>query len=253
MSLHSSTSSAHHHHRGSSSGSTLTTALKFVSIPLAKDVFDPESATVEQCWRVVANATMTLFQGEGLKVNIETLNSCLGKILRTKSHSDVVNDLRTLLVTGMAPMRDKLVALGEDKLIHRTVEVWMFFNGTLLPYFLGIFEPLQMHPDRVDLPTLLEYGDSASSAFVRDLIVTAFRKEVLSTQLDRLKSRQHAFFGRANSLFFLSTAVAIDGYCGETRPERRNAGQLLTLLQIVSLVSYNTRDEEVRSPVLPID
>lgn len=199
MSLHSSTSSAHHHHRGSSSGSTLTTALKFVSIPLAKDVFDPESATVEQCWRVVANATMTLFQGEGLKVNIETLNSCLGKILRTKSHSDVVNDLRTLLVTGMAPMRDKLVALGEDKLIHRTVEVWMFFNGTLLPYFLGIFEPLQMHPDRVDLPTLLEYGDSASSAFVRDLIVTAFRKEVLSTQLDRLKSRQHASFGRANS------------------------------------------------------
>lgn len=53
------------------------------------------------------------------------------------------DEINELLKNGMLTLNAKLGDVPDEKLVSRLVEVWSFFFGTVLPYFEGVFLPLQ--------------------------------------------------------------------------------------------------------------
>ena len=54
------------------------------------------------------------------------------------------DEISELLKNGMLTLNAKLGDVPDEKLVSRLVEVWSFFFGTVLPYFEGVFLPLQI-------------------------------------------------------------------------------------------------------------
>lgn len=54
------------------------------------------------------------------------------------------DEIHELLNNGMLTLNAKLGDVPDEKLVSRLVEVWSFFFGTVLPYFEGVFLPLQI-------------------------------------------------------------------------------------------------------------
>jgi len=54
------------------------------------------------------------------------------------------DEINELLKNGMLTLNAKLGDVPDEKLVSRLVEVWSFFFGTVLPYFEGVFLPLQI-------------------------------------------------------------------------------------------------------------
>ncbi|KAI8596355.1 HbrB-like-domain-containing protein [Dissophora ornata] len=97
----------------------------------------------EDVWRDLCIRVLTLFNGQGLAGTIEELN---------------------------------------DLLVARLVEVWSFFFGTVLPYFEGVFLPLQ-----TELKTDAGRNhDDSEPENVRTMALTGFRDLVILPMVDRL-------------------------------------------------------------------
>ncbi|KAK3838585.1 MAG: hypothetical protein JOS17DRAFT_679310 [Linnemannia elongata] len=95
----------------------------------------------EDVWQALCIKVLTLFNGQGLTGAIEDLN--------------------------------------ELKLVSRLVEGWSFFFGTVLPYFEGVFLPLQ-----IDLKTY--HAKKITRKNVRTMALAAFRDQVILPMVDRL-------------------------------------------------------------------
>lgn len=62
----------------------------------------------------------------------------------TRNPFALCDEINELLKNGMLTLNAKLGDVPDEKLVSRLVEVWSFFFGTVLPYFEGVFLPLQI-------------------------------------------------------------------------------------------------------------
>ncbi|KAF9933964.1 hypothetical protein FBU30_003908 [Linnemannia zychae] len=98
----------------------------------------------EDVWQALCIKVLTLFNGQGLTGAIEDLNELVRKSLQTRSPHALCEEITELLKNGMLTLNAKLGDVPDEKLVSRLVEVWSFFFGTVLPYFEGVFLPLQI-------------------------------------------------------------------------------------------------------------
>ncbi|KAG0228835.1 hypothetical protein BGW42_001915 [Actinomortierella wolfii] len=95
-------------------------------------------------WQALCIKVLTLFNGQGLTGAIEDLNELVRRCIREKKTNVLYEDIQELLRNGMLTLNAKLSYVPDEKLVSRLVEVWSFFFGTVLPYFEGVFLPLQL-------------------------------------------------------------------------------------------------------------
>lgn len=62
----------------------------------------------------------------------------------TRNAFALCDEINELLKNGMLTLNAKLGDVPDEKLVSRLVELWSFFFGTVLPYFEGVFLPLQI-------------------------------------------------------------------------------------------------------------
>lgn len=62
----------------------------------------------------------------------------------TRNAFALCDEISELLKNGMLTLNAKLGDVPDEKLVSRLVELWSFFFGTVLPYFEGVFLPLQI-------------------------------------------------------------------------------------------------------------
>jgi hypothetical protein len=70
----------------------------------------------------------------------------------------------------------KLSTVAPEKLASRTAEIWTFFYGTVIPYFQGVFLPLEVE---------LRYQHVNESS-VRRMLLAAFRDCFVLQYLDKI-------------------------------------------------------------------
>ncbi|KAI8356960.1 HbrB-like-domain-containing protein [Mortierella sp. GBAus27b] len=108
-----------------------------------------QGLSTEDVWQTLCIKVLTLFNGQGLTGAIEDLN--------------------------------------ELKLVSRLVEVWSFFFGTVLPYFEGVFLPLQIELKAKHAKKMLEKSIADSEPEnVRTMALSGFRDLVIIPMVDRL-------------------------------------------------------------------
>ncbi|KAG0018166.1 hypothetical protein BGZ80_007491 [Entomortierella chlamydospora] len=98
----------------------------------------------EDNWQSLCIKVLTLFNGQGLTGAIEDLNELVRKSLQSRTPFALCDEINELLKNGMLTLNAKLGDVPDEKLVSRLVEVWSFFFGTVLPYFEGVFLPLQI-------------------------------------------------------------------------------------------------------------
>ncbi|ORZ28626.1 HbrB-like-domain-containing protein [Lobosporangium transversale] len=98
----------------------------------------------EDVWQALCIKVLTLFNGQGLTGAIEDLNDLVKGCLQKRTAFALCNEINELLKNGMLTLNAKLGDVPDEKLVSRLVEVWSFFFGTVLPYFEGVFLPLQI-------------------------------------------------------------------------------------------------------------
>ncbi|KAG0309938.1 hypothetical protein BGZ98_000026 [Dissophora globulifera] len=98
----------------------------------------------EDVWQALCIKVLTLFNGQGLTGAIEDLNELVRRCLYTRTALALCDEINELLKNGMLTLNAKLGDVPDEKLVSRLVEVWSFFFGTVLPYFEGVFLPLQI-------------------------------------------------------------------------------------------------------------
>ncbi|KAI1321630.1 hypothetical protein EDD11_003110 [Mortierella claussenii] len=103
-----------------------------------------QSHATEDVWQALCIKVLTLFNGQGLTGAIEDLNDLVRRCLSTRSAFVLCDEINELLKNGMLTLNAKLGDVPDEKLVSRLVEVWSFFFGTVLPYFEGVFLPLQV-------------------------------------------------------------------------------------------------------------
>ncbi|KAF9432678.1 hypothetical protein BGZ76_010462 [Entomortierella beljakovae] len=102
------------------------------------------SHSTEDVWQALCIKVLTLFNGQGLTGAIEDLNDLVRRCLQTRNAFVLCDEINELLKNGMLTLNAKLGDVPDEKLVSRLVEVWSFFFGTVLPYFEGVFLPLQI-------------------------------------------------------------------------------------------------------------
>ncbi|KAG0375880.1 hypothetical protein BGX24_008562 [Mortierella sp. AD032] len=98
----------------------------------------------EDVWQALCIKVLTLFNGQGLTGAIEDLNELVLRCLATRNAFTLCDEINELLKNGMLTLNAKLGDVPDEKLVSRLVEGWSFFFGTVLPYFEGVFLPLQI-------------------------------------------------------------------------------------------------------------
>ncbi|KAF8943984.1 hypothetical protein BGZ47_004789 [Haplosporangium gracile] len=98
----------------------------------------------EDVWQALCIKVLTLFNGQGLTGAIEDLNELVRRSLTTRNAFMLCDEINELLKNGMLTLNAKLGDVPDEKLVSRLVEGWSFFFGTVLPYFEGVFLPLQI-------------------------------------------------------------------------------------------------------------
>ncbi|KAF9211835.1 hypothetical protein BGZ59_007555 [Podila verticillata] len=100
--------------------------------------------STEDVWQALCIKVLTLFNGQGLTGAIEDLNDLVRRCLMTRNAFALCDEISELLKNGMLTLNTKLGDVPDEKLVSRLVELWSFFFGTVLPYFEGVFLPLQI-------------------------------------------------------------------------------------------------------------
>ncbi|KAG0257940.1 hypothetical protein BG011_003671 [Mortierella polycephala] len=127
-----------------------------------------QSHATEDVWQALCIKVLTLFNGQGLTGAIEDLNDLVRRCLQTRTPFMLCDEINELLKNGMLTLNAKLGDVRDDKLVSRLVEVWSFFFGTVLPYFEGVFLPLQIelktcHAKKMTRRTPSGHGNGAGS------------------------------------------------------------------------------------------
>ncbi|KAJ2913458.1 hypothetical protein MD484_g6937, partial [Candolleomyces efflorescens] len=96
-------------------------------------------------WSALHVHVLPLFNGEGLKLNIEDLNGLVKAHIKTVVSSspsralvNLENDASELIASGMTTLNAKLMNVDDEKLLSRVVETWGFFWDQILTYVEGV-------------------------------------------------------------------------------------------------------------------
>ncbi|CAG8705381.1 20949_t:CDS:2 [Cetraspora pellucida] len=135
---------------------------------ITKELEKLEQSGQDDKWASLSAKVLPLFNGLGLKAYIEDLNELVRCCIKDRSPQLLRDDINNLLLTGMSTLNGKLKDVPDEKLVSRLVEIWAFYFGTVLPYFEGVFLPLQMQAtaQRDDMN-------------VRRLVLMSFRDHVI--------------------------------------------------------------------------
>ncbi|RIB11966.1 HbrB-like-domain-containing protein [Gigaspora rosea] len=136
-------------------------------------------------WASLGAKVLPLFNGLGLKAYIEDLNELVRCCIKDRSPQLLRDDINSLLLTGMSTLNGKLRGVPDEKLVSRLVEIWSFYFGTVLPYFEGVFLPLQMQA------TAQHQRDNMN---VRRLVLMSFRDHVILPIGDRVEDAFNKLF-----------------------------------------------------------
>ncbi|KAG9072480.1 hypothetical protein KI688_000251 [Linnemannia hyalina] len=118
----------------------------------------------EDVWQALCIKVLTLFNGQGLTGAIEDLNELVRRCLTTRNAFTLCDEINELLKNGMLTLNAKLGDVPDEKLVSRLVEGWSFFFGTVLPYFEGVFLPLQIELKTYHARNMTRKVQVASSA-----------------------------------------------------------------------------------------
>ncbi|KAI9137883.1 HbrB-like-domain-containing protein [Paraphysoderma sedebokerense] len=138
-------------------------------------------------WDQICRRVFPLFNGEGIKGNIEDLNELVSQYLGQQLYGTIIEEVKDLLQHGMQMMNTKLSTVPDERILNATVETWRFFFGTVLPYFQGVFLPLQ-----------LEIKGSTLVSNVRTLALIAFREQIILPIVPKLKAGFPGMFKEIN-------------------------------------------------------
>ncbi|CAG8509540.1 8298_t:CDS:2 [Acaulospora morrowiae] len=178
-----STSSGPLHEKSMSTGSIATNSSSNMP-PYKHDILkDPERYEHDK-WSTIVVKVLPLFNGEGLKACIEDLNELVRNCIKDRSQKSLYDDINSLLLNGMSTLNGKLRGVPDEKLVSRLVELWSFYLGTVIPYFEGVFLPLQVQ-------TTAQHRDHMS---VRRLVLMSFRDHVILPMGDRVEDAFNKLF-----------------------------------------------------------
>ncbi|KAJ3539267.1 hypothetical protein NMY22_g4814 [Coprinellus aureogranulatus] len=189
-------------------------SLTLNSVPAGTSQVSILSTTTDP-WSALHVHVLPLFNGEGLKITIEDLNTLVKKHISTVVSSspsralvNLENDASELIASGMTTLNAKLMNVDDDKLVSRVVETWGFFWDQILTYVEGVLLPLQTDPLLSSLsrtPKTHPRGNSQSglgqstqtsvpalagpSIDVRTIALRAFRDRVVYPLYQRLYAR----------------------------------------------------------------
>jgi hypothetical protein len=90
--------------------------------------------------------------------------------------AQIAERVQDLIKTGLAIFNSKLAGISSEKLAPRAVEIWTFFYGTVIPYFHGVFLPLEME---------LRSQHHAETS-IRRMLLFGFRDSIVLPSIDRL-------------------------------------------------------------------
>jgi len=86
-------------------------------------------------------------------------------------------EINELLESGMFTLNGKLRGVPDEKLVSRLVELWSFYFGTVIPYFEGVFLPLQIHNSTTQ----------QNHTSIRRLVLMSFRDHVILPMGNRVE------------------------------------------------------------------
>lgn len=99
-----------------------------------------------------------------LQFHPHTVLYILRRCLTTRNAFTLCDEINELLKNGMLTLNAKLGDVPDEKLVSRLVEGWSFFFGTVLPYFEGVFLPLQIELKTYHAKNMSRKVQVASSA-----------------------------------------------------------------------------------------
>ncbi|CAG8540004.1 15883_t:CDS:2 [Dentiscutata erythropus] len=151
---------------------------------IAKEIERLEQAGQDDKWASLGKKVLPLFNGLGLKAYIEDLNELVRCCMKDRSPQLLRDDINNLLLTGMSTLNGKLRGVPDEKLVSRLVEIWSFYFGTVLPYFEGVFLPLQTQAT----------AQHQRDMNVRRLVLMSFRDHVILPIGDRVEDAFNKLF-----------------------------------------------------------
>ncbi|CAG8433012.1 6314_t:CDS:2 [Ambispora gerdemannii] len=145
-------------------------------------------------WLTLCINVLPLFNGEGLKMSIEDLNELLRGCIRDKTTESLYNDIIELLASGMSTLNSKLRDVPDEKLVSRLNELWSFYFGTVIPYFEGVFLPLQIQANNSTTATINALSHNSVNSLVRRMVLMSFRDQVILPMGDRVDEAFNKLF-----------------------------------------------------------
>ncbi|KAG6862302.1 hypothetical protein C0995_016000 [Termitomyces sp. Mi166 len=161
-------------------------------------------------WGALHVHVLPLFNGEPLRIPIEDLNLLVNRHIQSvvssspsKALSTLENDASDLIASGMVTLNAKLIAIDDEKLIPRVVEIWGFFWDQVLlplqtdPLLLALYRTPKTHHHRPSSPPRQPTkGTAASTAAVsashidvRCVALRSFRDKVILPLSQRMYQR----------------------------------------------------------------
>ncbi|KAG9298732.1 hypothetical protein G9A89_012800 [Geosiphon pyriformis] len=141
-------------------------------------------------WQTLCTNVLPLFNGEGLKMCIEDLNDLLRRCINDKTPESLYYEINELLASGMSTLNSKLRDVPDEKLVSRLNELWSFYFGTVIPYFEGVFLPLQIQ----SASQLLSSNLAGEEVSIRRMVLMSFRDQVILPMGDRVDEAFNKLF-----------------------------------------------------------
>ncbi|ODQ64769.1 HbrB-like protein [Nadsonia fulvescens var. elongata DSM 6958] len=153
----------------------------------------------DDAWALLCSRVLPLFNGEGLRVPVEDLNTLVLMHINLRIQENVgakalLLEFQDLLKTGLFSLDNSLQRLPNNKLLPRLVYVWKFFFSQVLPYWEAVFLPLQLEFEGNGqvLGNLSDkywsiYSVSLANLSVRTLTLDGFGEYVLLPLIPRLE------------------------------------------------------------------
>lgn len=157
---------------------------------------DERLEVYEDVWPLLRARILPLFGGENLRPCIEDLNRLVMVYLKSAIKDvpqRILYDLRDLLDAGTRNMENNIGRLSNARLITRLLDIWQFFYCTAMPYFEGIFLPLQQEFKGVGIMSKQKAASYWSGVHerldMRRMCLMAFRDNILLPLHDQLQGK----------------------------------------------------------------
>ncbi|KAG5362647.1 Target of rapamycin complex 2 subunit bit61 [Yarrowia sp. B02] len=153
----------------------------------------------DDAWALLCSRVLPLFSGEGIRVPIEDLNKLvvMHTNLRIQEHvtaKSLLQEFKDLLKSGMYTLDSTMSRVPDDKLIAHLTTVWGHFFSDVLPYWEGVFLPLQQEFDGYGKSMKPEESEkfwgmllmSRDQLNIRLMTLCAFRDYIILPHSERL-------------------------------------------------------------------